>query len=72
MKIKYELIGLKCPNCAAKVEKMVADATGCVTKVNFLTEMLTLESEEDTSALEATVRETVAAFSPDLTLNRMA
>ncbi len=71
MKIKYELIGLACPNCAAKVEKMVSDATGCVTKVNFLTEMLTLEAEADTPALDTTVRETVAAFSPDLTLNRI-
>ena len=71
MKIKYELIGLACPNCAAKVEKMVADATKCVVKVNFLTETLTLEAEEDTSALESAVREAVAAFSPDLALNRM-
>ena len=71
MKIKYELIGLACPNCAAKVEKMVAEATACTVKVNFLTEMLTVEAEEDTPALEAKVREAVAAFSPDLTLNRM-
>ena len=72
MKIKYEIIGLACPNCAAKVEKMVSDATGCTAKVNFLTEMLTVEADADTETLEKTVRETVAAFSPDLTLNRLA
>ena len=72
MKIKYELIGLECPNCAAKVEKMAADATGCTVKVNFLTEMLTVEAEEDTPALEQAVRDAVASFSPDLTLTNMA
>lgn len=72
MKIKYEIIGLECPNCAAKVEKMVGEATGLIVKLNFLTETLTLDADEDTPALEATVRATVAAFSPDLTLNRMA
>ena len=71
MKIKYTLSGLDCPNCAAKLEKMLAEATGAENvKINFLTERLTIDAQEDTTALEETVRKTVAAFSADLTLER--
>ena len=72
MKIKYEIIGLKCPNCAAKVEKLIAERTQTVAKVNFLTECITVEAEAKTPELDAAVRAAVAAFSTDLTVNDMA
>ena len=71
MKIKYEIIGLACPNCAAKVEKIVAERTGAQVKVNFLTESLTVEAEAKTPELDRAVREGVHAFSPELTVNDM-
>ena len=46
MKYKFNITGLDCPNCAAKLSKMIADNGEISTaKINFLTERLTVESE---------------------------
>ncbi len=46
MKFKYTITGLDCPNCAAKLAKMIeADEKISSAKINFLTERLTVESE---------------------------
>ena len=51
MKIKYEIVGLECPNCAAKLAKEMEKIEGVESaKINFLTEKLTVEttlSEDD-------------------------
>ena len=51
MKIRYEILGLDCPNCAAKLESIIASKDGIDSaKINFLTEKLTVEtnlSEEE-------------------------
>lgn len=46
MKFKYEILGLDCPNCAAKLASMMEKEEGVASaKINFLTEKLTVESE---------------------------
>ena len=45
MKIKYDVTGLDCPNCAAKLASMISGKEGIDSaKINFLTEKLTIES----------------------------
>lgn len=55
MKIKYSITGLDCPNCAAKLAKLMSDKDGIDSaKINFLTEKLTVEtdlSEDEAYAL---------------------
>ena len=46
MKIRLNIEGLDCPNCAAKLAKIIEEKDGVTTaKINFLTEKLTIESE---------------------------
>ncbi len=45
MKIKYDITGLDCPNCAAKLAGMMQSKDGIESaKINFLTEKLTVET----------------------------
>jgi copper chaperone CopZ len=52
MKFKFEITGLDCPNCAAKLAANMEKEEGIDSaKINFLTEKLTIEStlsEEET------------------------
>ena len=42
MKFKYDVTGLDCPNCAAKLASMIEAKEGIDSaKINFLTEKLT-------------------------------
>ena len=46
MKFKFNVTGLDCPNCAAKLAKMIEEKDGILSaKINFLTEKLTVEAE---------------------------
>lgn len=64
MKIKFSVVGLDCPNCAAKLESMIAKLDGVEgAKINFLTEKLTVESALGADALLPSIAETAAAFS---------
>ena len=48
MKKTYLLNGLDCANCAAKIEKGVADIDGVTNaSVSFLTTKLTFEAQDD-------------------------
>ena len=52
MKTKFSIKGLDCPNCAAKLEGMLARLDGIDSaKINFLTEKITVESTLDGDAL---------------------
>ncbi len=52
MKQKYTITGLDCPNCAAKLAKIMESLEGVTSaKINFLTEKLTVESELSESEL---------------------
>lgn len=64
MKFKYDVLGLDCPNCAAKLAKIIEDKDGITSaKINFLTEKLTVESELDSEETLAIARECAKAFS---------
>ena len=64
MKFKYGITGLDCPNCAAKLSKMIEEREGITSaKINFLTEKVTVESELSAEATRSLVVECAAAFS---------
>lgn len=69
MKTKFRIKGLDCPNCAAKLEGMIAKLEGIDSaKINFLTEKITVESELSGEALLPAVVETALQFSKKLTV----
>lgn len=73
MKIKYSVEGLDCPNCAAKLEKMIAanDALTSV-KLNFISERLTVETETiSVNAVDEYVKACAKKFSSDVTVKRI-
>ena len=63
MKMKLEITGLDCPNCAAKLATMMEKCDGITSaKINFLTERLTVETELTEDEALATLRKTAADF----------
>lgn len=63
MKYKFTITGLDCPNCAAKLARMMENKEGIDSaKINFLTEKLTVESNLDEVALIALLSDTAKAF----------
>ena len=63
MKMKLEIIGLDCPNCAAKLAAMMEKCDGITSaKINFLTERLTVETELTEAEALAVLRKTAADF----------
>lgn len=72
MKSKFSIKGLDCPNCAAKLEGMLAKLDGVNSaKINFLTEKITIESELDAEELLLALRKTALAFSKRLTVEAL-
>ena len=63
MKFKYEIVGLDCPNCAAKLAANMEKCDGIESaKINFLTEKLTVESSLHEDALLTLLSEKAKAF----------
>ena len=63
MKMKLEITGLDCPNCAAKLAGMMEKCEGIDSaKINFLTERLTVETELDEVEALAILRKTASEF----------
>ena len=63
MKMKLEITGLDCPNCAAKLAAMMEKCEGITSaKINFLTERLTVETELDEAAALALLRGCASDF----------
>ena len=63
MKLKYKILGLDCPNCAAKLAKMMENLDGVSSaKINFLTEKLTVESELPEAELMVVLSKTATSF----------
>ena len=63
MKRKYEITGLDCPNCAAKLAALMEKCDGIDSaKINFLAEKLTVESELAEAELLALLKKTAEAF----------
>ena len=63
MKMKLEITGLDCPNCAAKLAAMMEKCDGITSaKINFLTERLTVETDLSEDEALAVLRKTAADF----------
>ncbi len=71
MKIKYTIIGLDCPNCAAKLAAQMSSIEGIESaKINFLTEKLTVETILEESVAYQALSEAAKAFSKDVKIER--
>ena len=71
MKFKYTVTGLDCPNCAAKLAKMIeADEVIASAKINFLTERLTVESEIDEDELLIKVKAIAKSFDKSVKIEK--
>ena len=71
MKIKYTIIGLDCPNCAAKLASMIEGKDGIDSaKINFLTEKLTVETTLDESAAYAILADAARAFDKSVKIEK--
>ncbi len=63
MKFKYTIEGLDCPNCAAKLSKMMEKIDGVESaKINFLAEKLTVESTLSEDVLLAGLKKCAKSF----------
>lgn len=67
MKIKFKVEGIDCPNCAAKIEKLVGGVDGVTSsKINFMAEKLTVELDEAISdKIFDEVKKIVKTVEPD-------
>ena len=63
MKFKYNITGLDCPNCAAKLAASMEKIEGVDSaKINFLTEKLTVESDMPEAELINILNKTAVSF----------
>ncbi len=71
MKLKYEITGLDCPNCAAKLAGMIESADGIESaKINFLTEKLTVMTELSENEAYAVIISTASKFSKSVKVSK--
>ncbi len=71
MKIKFNIIGLDCPNCAAKLASQIEAKEGIDSaKINFLTEKLTIESNLDEDTVFEIASKAAKAFSRDVKVTK--
>ena len=71
MKIKYNITGVDCPNCAAKLSKMFEDIEGIDSaKINFLTEKLTVETSLSETEAQAALLKVAKEFSKSIKIEK--
>ncbi|MBE6536957.1 MAG: heavy-metal-associated domain-containing protein [Ruminococcaceae bacterium] len=71
MKFKYEITGLDCPNCAAKLAGIMEKCDGVDSaKINFLSEKLTVESTLPEMELYALLSEKAKAFDKNVKIGK--
>lgn len=71
MKFRFEITGLDCPNCAAKLANMIEKNEGIESaKINFIAEKLTVESSLTEDEVLTLVRGSARAFSPDVEIGK--
>lgn len=69
MKKVYELEDLDCAVCAAKIEAAVKEVEGVEkVSVNFMTQKMTIETNQDINELMKKVVKVVAKIEPDCTV----
>lgn len=70
MKFKYNITGLDCPNCAAKLAASMEKIEGVDSaKINFLTEKLTVEASIDGDTLLPLLEKCASAFDDDVEIS---
>ena len=71
MKFKFNINGIDCPNCAAKLAGNISSADGIDSaRINFLTEKLTVESELDADDVYKIAYEIARAFSKEVKISK--
>ena len=71
MKFKFDITGIDCPNCAAKLAGNIGSAEGIDSaKINFLTEKLTVESSLGESEVMKIAVEIARAFSKSVKITK--
>ena len=71
MKTRFNIEGLDCPNCAAKLAAMIEKRDGITNaKINFLTEKLTVESELAQEELFGILINTAKSFDPSIKISK--
>ena len=71
MKTRFNIEGLDCPNCAAKLAAMIEKRDGITNaKINFLTEKLTVESELAQEELFGILINTAKSFDPGIKISK--
>lgn len=71
MKFRFEITGLDCPNCAAKLAKMIEENENISSaKINFLTEKLTVESELSEDEVISLARASAKAFDKSVKIEK--
>ena len=70
MKKVYQLEGLDCANCAAKLERAIGEIEGVsAASISFMTQRMTIETQEDQLAgVMKIVKKTIRKVEPDCTL----
>lgn len=73
MKKKFKVEGIDCPNCAAKIEKLVGQIEGVTSsKINFMAEKLTVEADDAIAGkLLDEVKKAVNVVEPDATVEEL-
>lgn len=71
MKYKYDILGLDCPNCAAKLSALMEKLSGVESaRINFLSERLTVESELQEAELLELLKKCAKSFSSDISIEK--
>ena len=71
MKMKFEITGIDCPNCAAKLSGMMEKCSGITSaKINFLAEKLTVESELSELDTISLLQKTADSFEPGIEIKK--
>ena len=71
MKFNFEITGIDCPNCAAKLAGDIGSAEGIDSaKINFLTEKLTIESSLEEAEVIRVASEVARAFSKSVKITK--
>lgn len=71
MKYKFTVEGIDCPNCAAKLARMIEQKDGIDScKINFLSEKMTVESSLSENELMTVLSSECRAFSKDIALSK--
>ena len=71
MKMKFEITGIDCPNCAAKLAGMMEKCEGISSaKINFLTERLTVDSELPEAKALLLLQNTADSFEPGIEIKK--